>query len=715
MKRSMWILACTVMCCGSDLYGQSRVTDPGWPRTFSNGSAELVVYQPQVDEWSGYKLLTGRCAFTLKPERNAGTVYGTFRFTADTLVEADEKLVLLRNIRAFDMRFPSAGPDELMRWAGLAGRLVPGEAIIVSLDRMLAFVRARDVPRNEAEVLMEPPPIYVSTRPAVLLMLDGEAVMVNVENTRLQRVINTNWDLYLDGSTNTYYLYAAKRWLSAASLQGPFTLAPSVPGELARQPVEEQLEGPIPRAIVVDRPSELIVVRGAPQMSPIGGTQIALVSNSESDLFFHSGTRSYYFLTSGRWFRSTTLQGPWQSATASLPDDFRRIPPEHPRAHVLAAVPGTREADDAVLLAGIPRTAEVTRAEVRAEVEYVGTPLFEPISGTRVSFARNTPGDVLQVGGLYYLCAQGVWFAAASATGPWVAADRVPEEIYSIPASSPKYHVTFVRIYATTPATVVVGYTPGYTGAYIAGGVVVWGTGYYYAPYVAAGAAAVPVYWGASCYTYGASVWYNPASGAYARGAAVYGPYGGYGAAASYNPHTGAYTRGAAVWGPNGGAAAGGRYNPSTGTYSAGHQAASPYGSWGQGVVGNGDNWARGGFQSTSRGTVAAGETSNGGRGVAVEGANGRSGYVGKSGSGDVYAGANGNVYKRDNGQWYQNQNGSWNEVDKGAAQAERSQAAARDLGNRNTQATEAWRSRGSAASGGQGVEQRPRVQASRR
>ena len=357
------------------------------------------------------------------------------------------------------------------------------------------------------------------------------------------------------------------------------------------------------------------MVQGSPELAPIAGTPLLWVTNTESDLFYDAAGPAYYFLTSGRWFRAATLEGPWEYASSTLPEDFQRIPADHPRAHVLAAVPGTREAEDAVLLAAIPRTAEVKRGEAKAEVTYVGEPEFVSIPGTTVSYAKNTPSDVLRVGDRYYLCLQGVWFVSASPQGPWQAADSVPQEIYTIPESSPKYNVTYVRIYDSTPTTIVVGYTPGYYGAFVYGGVVVWGTGYYYPPYVAVGVVAVPVYWGAPYYTYGASAWYNPATGIYARGAAVYGPYGGYGAAAAYNPRTGTYAQGSAVWGPNGGAAAGRTYNPSTGTYSAGYRAANPYGSWGEGVVTNGDNWARGGYQSTRRGTVAAGETSKGGAG----------------------------------------------------------------------------------------------------
>ena len=727
--RSNWLtelLILGVWFSGGAFEIQGATADPGWPRRYSNGTASLVVYQPQVDSWSDFKTLTGRCAVALTEVGGREPVYGTFRFEGDTLVDTTQRIVLMRNIRAADMRFPGAPGGRSSQLADLTRKLLPSEALVISLDRILAFVEASRVPRKEAVVRTDPPPIFVSTKPAVLVILDGEPVMVDVANTNLRRIVNTNWKIYLERITNRYYLCDKKFWLVATDLHGEFTPTTGLPPDFLRLPADEFAEvrealpipaawtGPPPRVIVVNEPAELIVIRGAPELTPIAGTQLLHVSNTDSDLFVHAVNRSYYFLTSGRWFRAATLEGPWQYASPTLPADFKRIPPDHSRAHVLAAVPGTREAEDAVLIASIPRTAEVNRNEAKAEVQYVGAPEFVPISGTSITYAKNTPNDVFRIGDSYYLCLQGVWFVSNNANGPWKAADKIPREIYSIPESSPKYNVTYVKIYESTPTTIVVGYTPGYYGAYVSGGVVVWGTGYYYPPYVAVGVAPVPVYWGASYYTYGASAWYNPATGVYARGSAVYGPYGGYGAGAAYNPRTGTYAQGAGVWGPNGGAAVGRTYNPITGTYSAGYKAANPYGSWGEGVVGNGSNWARGGYQSTSRGTVAAGQTSMGGSGVAVQGAGGNSGYLAKSGSGDLYAGANGNVYKRDNGQWYQNQNGSWNAMNKSDVSAQHQQAAARDRGALNAQMSERRQAMGGGLRG-QGVEQRPRLQGGRR
>ncbi len=114
------------------------------------------------------------------------------------------------------------------------------------------------------------------------------------------------------------------------------------------------------------------------------------------------------------------LLGPWTFATEKLPDVFKQIPFEHPRSRVLASVPGTPEAADAILLAQVPQTARVNRKQTQApEVTYNGEPQFEPIPTTTVSRATNTDKDIIKVGDLYYMCFQGVWFMARSANGPW--------------------------------------------------------------------------------------------------------------------------------------------------------------------------------------------------------------------------------------------------------------------------------------------------------
>ena len=357
----------------------------------------------------------------------------------------------------------------------------------------------------------------------------------------------------------------------------------------------------------------------------MGDTGLLWVRNTESDVFRLGEAGPVYFLVAGRWFSAPGFNGPWTFATPSLPPDFARIPLEHERSRVLASVPGTVQAAEAVLLAQVPQTARVSKTMVPApEVAYAGTPEFQPIASTTMARATNTDKDIIKVGDLYYMCFQGVWFMARAATGPWEVTGTVPQEIYEIPVSSPSHHVTYVTVEDDDDDWVVFATAAAYTGMMVAWGCAVWGSGYYYPPYIGYGGfypAYFPYY-----PTYGYGARYNPWTGAYGRGAAVYGPYGGAGVGARYNPRTGTYSRGAAAYGPYGARAAGSAYNPRTGAVGATRQGSNVYGSWGATGVARGDSWA-----STARvsnnltdTTTRATRTSEGGAAVTRRGSRGQ-------------------------------------------------------------------------------------------
>jgi hypothetical protein len=419
----------------------------------------------------------------------------------------------------------------------------------------------------------------------------------------------------------------------------------------------------VPKVYVSTVAAELIRLRGAPVYTPVHGTRLLWVSNTDSDVFRLGANGPIYYLIAGRWFTATAFNGPWTFATPTLPDDFRKISLEHPRSRVLASVPGTAQAAEAVLLSQVPQTARVSRKLEAPDVVYQGDPQFQPIPQTTVARAVNTDKDIIKVGDLYYMCFQGVWFMGRGANGPWEVASSVPGAIYEIPASSPAHNVTYVTVVEDNDDEwVTYAAVAGYTGMMVAWGCAVWGTGWYYPPYTWYGGF-YPVYY--PFYpTYGYGAWYNPWTGGYGRAAAWYGPYGGAGVAARYNPRTGTYARGAVAWGPYGARGAAGAYNPRTGTYARTQQGAGVYGSWGTTSVQRGNQWAQ-----TSRVTNRATGTttrvtqgSGGGEAITRRGPQGTGG-VARTGSGDVYAGRDGNVYRRQDGNWQKYDNGSWGNV----------------------------------------------------
>jgi hypothetical protein len=655
--------------------------DGGWPRAYSTPtSGRILVYQPQVASWDGQRHMVAYAAVGYEAKGATKPALGSIRIEADTKVAVSDRLVSFAPMRITEANFPTLEKEQVREVTTEIDKSIPDEERVIALDRVLAHVdKSQILPKNAEGVKAEPPKIFYSEGPAVLVNFDGEAIWSPIRENDLKFAVNTNWDLFQHDPTKTLYLRNEDTWLKATALDGPWTPAGKLPDSFGKLPADDNwkevkasLPGKklaadkAPRVFVSTTPAEMILVKGRPVYEPVEGTGLAWVSNTESDVFRMGGTGPVYYLVSGRWFSAPDFKGPWTFATPSLPADFQKIPLEHPRSRVLASVPGSQQAAEAVLLAQVPQTARVKRKELKApEVAYQGEPKFEPIEKTTVSHAVNTDKQIFKVGDLYYMCFQGVWFMARSPQGPWEVTSSVPKEIYEIPTSSPDHNVTYVTVVEedSDDEWVAFATVAAYTGIMIAWGCAVWGTGWYHPPYWGWGGMYPYYYPRYPSYGYGA--WYNPWTGGYGRSAVAYGPYGGAGVTSRYNPRTGTYSRGAAAWGPYGARGYGEAYNPRTGAYGQTRQGSNVYGSWGTTSVQRGDQWA-----TTSRvtnrytgTTTRVTRGSEGGAAVTRRGPGADSGAV-RTGSGDVYAGRDGNVYRNQGGSWQKYDNGSWGNVE---------------------------------------------------
>ena len=678
MRQSVLILVAIgalllVPTVGIDVASQ-ELTFPSdeWPQELSypNG-ARLVIYQPQVERWENREQLYSRVAIAFSTSADEAPSLGSFEVEATTETDLDTRQVLLSNLRITDGRFPSLEGDESTRLLLELNNLLPGDTVL-SLDRLLSGL-GREEGMKPANIRTDPPLILVSTTPAALVLVEGEPIFQEIPGNPLRFIVNTNWDLFYDPSTIAYFLLNEDYWLTTTEFEGAWTYTRELPKALRDLPKHEnwedvrkhrkggrklndQEQALVPAIYARTEPTELIVIDGDPTLSLIADSDLAWVNNSEADLFLSATDGHFYFLVSGRWFKADTLDGPWAFATPDLPADFQAIPEDHPRADVRALVPGTPEAEEAVMLAQIPQKATVDRAglETEVEVEYAGDPEFKAIDGTAMSYGVNTANDVIKVGDLYYLCFQAVWFVSATPNGPWEVTDAVPDQIYDIPPSSPVHNTTYVTVEQATSTTVTFGYTPGYVGVYFGWGCMMFGTGWYYPPYYYYPRPYYPIYYPRP-YTYGARAYYNPYTGTYGRGARVYGPYGGAGYGSAYNPRTGTYARGGAAYGPYQSRGWAEAYNPRTGTYAQTRQGSNMYSSWGSTHVQRGNDWARTARYSGPQGSVRGVRTSEG-----------NSAFVAR-GNDNVYAGRDGNVYRRDgSGDWQQwgGRDDGWQGVD---------------------------------------------------
>jgi hypothetical protein len=714
----------------------AAVTPDPWPKSLRTDGATFTIYQPQLDSWDGYRI-AAHAAVSVLPDGAKDPVFGVVDLTAVTVVDRVGRSVSFQDIQVKGARFPAA-PASASSYATTIQIGLTSDPASMSLDRLEQALKILGAEKKASAVPVRnaPPRFVFSQVPAILVLVDGAPVIRPVQGTKLSRVLNTR-ALVLQDPRGAFFVHVLDGWMTAPSLAGPWSVAPKGPkgaDEVARQlsaqrtvdllqgsPDEKTkqvptLSGEHPVPYVATQPTELVVFDGAPDWVPVDGTNLLYVTNTTGNVFQDMTSQTTYVLVTGRWFSARDLAGPWTYVPgASLPPDFARIPDCSPKENTKASVPGTPQAAGAVIAAGVPQQATVDRARAAFTPSVEGAPVLRPIEGTPLHYMFNSPDPIVQVRPTeWYSLYLGIWFASSSMNGPWLSATEVPAVIYSIPPSSPLYYVTFVRVYAATPDTITVGYTPGYMGSYVApDGVVVYGTGYVYPAYVGAVWIPPPVTYG-----YAVNMAWTPWTGwamgfgfGFAMGAAFWGPAPYWGPAA-YGWHGAAWgPGGAAVWGPGGWAATSGNVYHQWGSTGAVTRTSGGYNAWTGNAwsnqVAHSYNSTTGRMSAGQRGTVqnvytgnyahdASGATYDPktGTGAAGERVTVGNAYTGRSttfGAGDVkgpggqntevaqagheyYADHDGNVYR------YDSQTGSFQQHDSGGGWSNASTSRSQEL-----------------------------------
>jgi hypothetical protein len=719
------------------------------------------MYQPQLETWEGDEL-HAYAAISVEDQGDAKPKYGVIWFTARTEVDKVNRQVTMDEFKITRIKFPTMA-DKEQEYRDFLQAKLPSKSRTIALDRLEAALAAV-VSERGADVVgvpvnNDPPRIIFSTKPAFLVLIDGPPKFKDIGGTELERVLNTKAYLGRDTRNNKCYLSIMDGWLESPDLTaGPWSYVKKIPDDLkeitntihewekSKLPEGKALpslkqaskDGKVPEIFVSLAPAELLVVEGAPHFEAIPGTNLEYVKNTTATIFRDTIAADFYVLLAGRWFRSKSLEnGPWEFADAKgLPAGFVKIPEDHAKAGVLASIPGTPPAQEALIANSIPQTATITRSEAHLKVEYDGDPNFKNIEGTELQYAVNTATPVIRVDDQsYYAVANAVWFVSPAPMGPWEVASSVPPAIYSIPPSSSLHYVTYVKVYRSTPDVVYVGYTPGYYGTVVSSTTttVVYGTGWYYPPYVGN-------YWYGAPYTYGVGVATTWSSGTgwsltigvgYSYGYPYYypwwGPWGYYGACCwgpAWGYGYGGYAA-ANVYGRWGNTAYGGTHaawaNPYTGNYGAGGRGTFQNTQRGTvGVAGRGANTniytgntvaGRGAAgYNPSTGVVAGGGAAYVGNAYTGQGAAGRGAFAYNTNTGagiaangnNVYAGKDGTVYRydRQSGNWAQNSGSGWKSTDKPQGSLQQQQQA-RSVGQQRTQNFSGARAGGFQGRGG--------------
>ena len=339
---------------------------------------------------------------------------GTVKFEADTKVAVSDRLVNFQAMKIAEANFQTLEKEQVREITAAIDQAIPDDDRVIALDRVLANLdKSQIVPKNVEGIKADPP--------TDLLQQDAGGDReprrrADLESDQGQRSeVRRQHELGPLSARADEHLLPAQRGRVAEGdrREGPVdagrdscptasrSCRRTTTGRTSRPTcrASRSRRQPSRRSSSASSPAELILLTGEPSYRPVKGTELLWVSNTESDVFRMGKTGPVYYLVAGRWFSAPDFAGPWTFATPSLPADFKKIPLEHERSRVLASVPGTDQAAEAVLLAQIPQTARVNKKEVKApDVAFKGDPQFAPIETTTVQRAVNTDKDVFKIG-----------------------------------------------------------------------------------------------------------------------------------------------------------------------------------------------------------------------------------------------------------------------------------------------------------------------------
>jgi hypothetical protein len=183
------------------------------------------------------------------------------------------------------------------------------------------------------------PPIRIifSSRPALLVRIDGEPRYEGFGDTGLQRITNAN-ALIIRDESGMYYLRLAGKWLEAYDVNGSWSPAGTVPegADITLQETQKlwrnELAGAIsaheltPVVYVAMEAAELIVTDGEPEYVPVDGTSLLRIRNTTASVFKEPTDKELYVHLPNGWFRAWTANGPWQPVLeADLPADLAQV------------------------------------------------------------------------------------------------------------------------------------------------------------------------------------------------------------------------------------------------------------------------------------------------------------------------------------------------------------------------------------------------------
>ena len=107
-------------------------------------------------------------------------------------------------MKIVEANFQTLPKEQVREVVATIDKAIPDDERVIALDRVLANLdKSQIVPKNVEGIKADPPTIFFSKTPAVIVNLDGEPIWSPIKDNDLKFAVNTNWDLFQHGPTNT--------------------------------------------------------------------------------------------------------------------------------------------------------------------------------------------------------------------------------------------------------------------------------------------------------------------------------------------------------------------------------------------------------------------------------------------------------------------------------------------------------------------------------
>lgn len=171
-----------------------------------------------------------RAAVEARDGKDSPPSYGIIEAQARTLVDKQQRIVTLDRLDVVRSDFPSM-PQKAAAWAQLIETDNAQRRRTIALDRLAAAleISAAESVATGPPLHNDPPQLIFATKPAVLLLIDGEPMWRSLAETGYERIINTR-ALLVRRKGGPLYLKIFDGWMICASLSPKENVKASVAG-----------------------------------------------------------------------------------------------------------------------------------------------------------------------------------------------------------------------------------------------------------------------------------------------------------------------------------------------------------------------------------------------------------------------------------------------------------------------------------------------------